>query len=77
MKEEHFRSSSCDKVTLYRLKYLIIKLGGDIVSNTIDGLELSVERLSVEVGGEGDPLQVGEMTVLHQPDHSLDICQGE
>ena len=58
---------------MYRLKYL----GGDIVSNSFDGLELSVDRLSVEVGGEGDPLQVGEMTVLHQPGRSLDICQGE
>ena len=63
--------------TFHFNKYLIIRLDRDSSSNTFDGLDLSVDRLSVEVGGEGDPLQVGEMTVLHQPGCSLYICQGE
>ena len=58
-------------------KYLIIRLVKNISSNTADGLNLSVDRLSVEVRGEGDPLQVSEMIVLHQPGCSLYICQGE
>ena len=58
-------------------KYLIIRLGRDSSSKTFDVLNLSGDRLSVEVRGEGDPLQVGEMIVLHQPGCSLYICQGE
>ena len=53
----------------------IISLVRDISSNTFD--VLSVDRLSVQVRGEDDPLQLGEMIVLHQPGCSLDICQGE
>ena len=55
----------------------IISLVRDISSDTFDVLKLSVDRLSVQVRGEDDPLQLGEMIVLHQPGCSLDICQGE
>ena len=55
----------------------IISLVRDISSDTFDVLKLSVDRLSVQVRGEDDPLQLGEMIVLHQPGCCLDICQGE
>ena len=77
MKVEH-SGTCCVEITLNRFhKYLIIRLVRDSSSNTFDDLDLSVDRLSVEVRGEGDPLQVGEMIVLHQPGYSLYICQGE
>ena len=69
--------SDLDVITLNRFKYLIIRLGGDSCSKTFDVLNLSVDRLSVQVRGEDDPLQLGEMIVLHQPGRILDICQGE
>ena len=62
---------------ILRLKYLIIRLGGDSSSKTFDVLNLSVDRLSVQVRGEDDPLQLGEMIVLHQPGCCPNVCQGE
>ena len=63
------------KFTFY--KYLVIRLVKDSSSDTFDVLNLSVDRLSVQVRGEDDPLQLGDMPVLHQPGCRLDICQGE
>ena len=67
----------CSENYTFNSKYLIIRLGRDSSGNTFDGFNLSGDRLSVEVRGEGDAVQVGEMTVLHQPGCSLYICQGE
>ena len=69
--------SDLDVITFWRLKYLIIRLGGDSSSKTFDVLNLSVDRLSVQVRGEDDPLQLGDMSVLHKPGGSFDVCQGE
>ena len=69
--------SDLDVITFWRLKYLIIRLGGDSSSKTFDVLNLSVDRLSVQVRGEDDPLQLGDMSVLHQPGCSPYVCQGE
>ena len=55
----------------------IISLVRDISSDTFDVLKLSVDRLSVQVRGEDDPLQLGEMIVLHQPGCCSYVCQGE
>ena len=63
--------------TLIKHKYLIIRLCRVNSSKTFDGVNLSGDRLSVQVPGEDDPLQLGEMIVLHQPGCCLDICQGE
>ena len=59
--------------TFLGLKYLMIGLCRVNSSKTFDGVNLSGDRLSVQVPGEDDPLQLGEMIVLHQPGCCLDI----
>ena len=51
----------------------MIRLSRVNFSKTFDGVNLSGDRLSVQVPGEDDPLQLGEMIVLHQPGCCLDI----